>query len=96
MEILIGIILLSGLTGAIGAWIAKEKGRDRVEGFLLGFFLSIPGLLIEGLLPVKPIAPPIPVSRRSVSAGPRFAMVGEKSRKAGNRPNRSLLNLRQR
>jgi hypothetical protein len=93
MEFIFWSLILSAITGAIGAWIVKEKGRDRVEGFLFGFFLSIPGLLIEGLLPVKPIAAPVPASHRSTSSGPRFTMVGEKSRSGNPQRQKSMLNL---
>lgn len=37
--------------GVIASNIAKEKGRNLTEGFLLGFFLSYMGLLIVALLP---------------------------------------------
>jgi uncharacterized membrane protein YeaQ/YmgE (transglycosylase-associated protein family) len=45
-------VLIAGvITGLIGLWIAKEKGRNGGEGFLLGFLLSVIGLIVEGLLP---------------------------------------------
>jgi di/tricarboxylate transporter len=37
--------------GLIGAYIAGEKNRSGLEGFLFGFFLSIIGLIIIGILP---------------------------------------------
>ena len=39
------------ITGLIGRYIAIQKGRSKTEGFLLGFFLSLFGILIEALLP---------------------------------------------
>ena len=39
--------------GYIGSYISNEKKRDKTEGFLFGFFLSILGLIILGLLPTK-------------------------------------------
>ena len=48
------ITLLAAIVfGYIGKYIAKEKNRDKTEGFLFGFFLSILGLIIIGLLPTK-------------------------------------------
>lgn len=62
----IGILILAVISGFIGKWIAKNKGRDDLEGFLLGFFLAPIGWIIEGLLPSMtiPIARPMPGQKR--------------------------------
>lgn len=39
--------------GLLGAWVASQKGRSAIEGFLLGFVFSILGVLIEAMLPNK-------------------------------------------
>jgi hypothetical protein len=41
------------LFGLLGRYVAKQKGRESVEGFLFGFFLSILGIIIVLLLPTK-------------------------------------------
>jgi uncharacterized membrane protein YeaQ/YmgE (transglycosylase-associated protein family) len=40
--------------GYLGRWISVQHGRSGTEGFLLGFFLGVIGLLIAALLP-KPL-----------------------------------------
>jgi hypothetical protein len=50
MELLIYVIA-GFITAFIGMQIADGKGRSAGEGFELGFFLSILGVLIEILLP---------------------------------------------
>ena len=60
---LLFVIVLGIVTGIIGKWIAKKKGRSEGEGFWLGFLLSIVGLIIEGVLPK--ITKPDPVRRSS-------------------------------
>jgi uncharacterized membrane protein YeaQ/YmgE (transglycosylase-associated protein family) len=39
--------------GFLGKYIAELKGRNPMEGFLLGIFLGLLGVLIEALLPRK-------------------------------------------
>jgi len=51
LMILIIVVIPSVITGFIGRYIAIQKGRSKTEGFLLGFFLSLFGILIEALLP---------------------------------------------
>jgi uncharacterized membrane protein YeaQ/YmgE (transglycosylase-associated protein family) len=69
-------IILGIVTGIIGEWIAKKKGRRRREGFWLGFLLSFIGLIIECVLPK--ISQPSPVPRLSVIDGRVFdASVGD-------------------
>jgi len=53
------ILLLIGLAVAatwaaftwLGGWIASEKGRDPSQGYLLGFFLGLFGVMIVLFLP---------------------------------------------
>jgi uncharacterized membrane protein YeaQ/YmgE (transglycosylase-associated protein family) len=67
-------VFIAGLvTGFIGLWIAKEKGRSEGEGFLLGFLLSVIGLIVEGLLPE--VAKPNP-QRRVSKADSRILALG--------------------
>ena len=48
------IILIPGLiTGFLGRYISKQKGRNPMEGFLLGFFFSLIGVIISLFLPNK-------------------------------------------
>ena len=46
-------IFFGFITGAIGSYIAKEKNRSPSEGFWFGFLLSLFGVLIVALLPIK-------------------------------------------
>lgn len=39
--------------GALGAWVARQKGRSTGEGAFLGFFLGVLGVLLEALLPER-------------------------------------------
>lgn len=43
-------IALGVVTGAIGAYIAEQKNRPHIQGFLLGFFFGLIGILISLLL----------------------------------------------
>ena len=38
----------------LGVYVAWAKRRSRAEGFLLGFFLGIFGVMIAAFLPTKP------------------------------------------
>tara|TARA_B100000242_G_scaffold21127_1_gene12810 strand:+ start:1196 stop:1390 length:195 start_codon:yes stop_codon:yes gene_type:complete len=50
------ILLIPGLiTGFLGRYISKQKGRNPMEGFLLGFFFSLIGVIISLFLPNKNI-----------------------------------------
>ena len=40
------LLALGVVTGGIGAFISEKKGRRRAEGFLLGFFFGLIGILI--------------------------------------------------
>jgi uncharacterized membrane protein YeaQ/YmgE (transglycosylase-associated protein family) len=57
------IIILGIITGIMGEWIAKKKGRREREGFWLGFLLSFIGLIIECVLPK--LSKPDPVTQSS-------------------------------
>jgi hypothetical protein len=67
---LLAAIVLGVVTGIIGKWIAKKKGRSEGEGFWLGFLFSVVGLIIEGVLPA--IAKPDPVRWSSRIDGQLF------------------------
>lgn len=47
------VIALGVVTGAIGAYIAERKKRSHLEGFLLGFFFGLIGILISLVLPKR-------------------------------------------
>jgi hypothetical protein len=51
--ILVFLVINVGV-GYLGRWISVQHGRSGTEGFLLGFFLGVIGLLIAALLP-KPL-----------------------------------------
>jgi hypothetical protein len=52
--------LLAAACGALGSAISKHKNREPVEGFLLGFLLSVIGLVVAAVLPAKPaVVPPV-------------------------------------
>ncbi|MDC1060856.1 hypothetical protein OAP99_01550 [Flavobacteriaceae bacterium] len=46
-------IALGVVTGAIGAYIAEQKNRPHLQGFLLGFFFGLIGILLVLLLSKK-------------------------------------------
>ena len=48
---IIGLTALALIMGLLGRYVAKEKNRSGLEGFLFGFFLSILGIIIVALLP---------------------------------------------
>ena len=41
------------ITGFLGKYVANEKNRSNTEGFLLGFFFNLLGVIIVALLPSK-------------------------------------------
>ena len=47
------LLALGIVTGGIGAYISERKGRRHLEGFLLGFFFGLIGILISLLLPKR-------------------------------------------
>jgi hypothetical protein len=52
MELLV-IVGIACLFAGSAAWIATQKNRDALEGFVLGFFFGPFGVLIEVFLPMK-------------------------------------------
>jgi hypothetical protein len=66
-------IIASLITGTIGVRIADSKGRSGKEGFLLGFFLSVVGIIIEAVLPRAEV--------RNVSGGLHLDRQNRKLRK---------------
>ena len=50
MDSTVGILVICGVFGLVGAFIAKRKGRNQWEGFALGFFLNMIGIIIEASL----------------------------------------------
>ena len=51
------LLALGVVTGGIGAFISEKKGRRHIEGFLLGFFFGLIGILIALILPKQPAGP---------------------------------------
>lgn len=74
-------ILISSalITGFIGQYVAKEKNREQGEGFVLGFLLSVLGIIIVALLPTKP-ANTKPVVKKELTEDEKQALA-EKKRK---------------
>ena len=50
------LILVSLICGMIGIAIAECKGRPTKEGFALGCFLAVIGIILESVLPKRRIA----------------------------------------
>ena len=49
---MIGIVIISAVvTGLLGRYIGKQKGRSGSEGFWIGFLFSLLGVIIVALLP---------------------------------------------
>lgn len=51
MEGLVFLFLVWAVCGCLAAWIAGQRGRSGVEGFLLGFLFGPFGIIIELFLP---------------------------------------------
>lgn len=62
----LAIIVITSL-GALGVWVAAQKGRAPLEGLILGVLFGPLGVIVEGLLPVG-----MPEEEEAGSA-PRFA-----------------------
>ena len=45
--------ILCLITGFLGRYVANEKNRSGKEGFILGFFFNLLGVIIVALLPSK-------------------------------------------
>lgn len=52
--------------GFIGRYISIQKNRNKSEGFLFGFFLSIFGLLIVSLLPTNSSTPNVDFQKTKI------------------------------
>ena len=51
--LLIGLWLICEMImGGFGVWIANQKGRKELEGFILGFFFGPLGIIVEAVLPL--------------------------------------------
>jgi hypothetical protein len=81
-------LIIAGIAcafGGSGAWIATQKSRDAVEGFLLGLLLGPIGVLIAVLLPSNA---PLPGSttgfllRGSIDEMEVVMMIADRFRKA--------------
>tara|TARA_B100001059_G_scaffold231246_1_gene266757 strand:- start:9288 stop:9467 length:180 start_codon:yes stop_codon:yes gene_type:complete len=53
MESLTIIFAIAIIFGALGAYLAENKGRKHYEGFLLGFLFGFLGVIVEFFLPSK-------------------------------------------
>jgi len=53
MAVLIVLLVIWLHFGALGAWVAKQKGRSLGEGFILGILFAFLGIFLEALLPSK-------------------------------------------
>lgn len=72
--------------GALGSYVARQKGRASGEGFLFGFMLGPLGVIVEGVLPTVGPPPTHPRSlaerswsrheREPARVGPRDTSVG--------------------
>jgi hypothetical protein len=60
MEKFTFLSLLWLLCGCLGAWIACQRGRSGLEGFIVGFLLGPLGLIIEMFLPQVVIPDTLP------------------------------------
>jgi hypothetical protein len=52
----LGIAWIVGLGSTV--YVAKERGRSRMEGWLFGAILGPLGILAVGMLPIRPPATP--------------------------------------
>jgi hypothetical protein len=52
MEAILVLAIYAAIFGGGGAYIAKQKHRESVEGFIMGLFGPI-GLLIAALMPTR-------------------------------------------
>lgn len=51
MEALVFLLLIAATFGALGGYVSSSKGRDKMEGILLGALFGPIGCLIAVLLP---------------------------------------------
>ncbi|WP_422928232.1 hypothetical protein [Singulisphaera sp. PoT] len=54
MQILGTLVVVSAVVYAVlGAWVAVQNGRGKIEGSILGLLLGPFGVLVEALLPSR-------------------------------------------
>src|SRR5688572_3265146 len=68
--------------GAVGSYVARQKGRASGEGFLFGVLLGPLGVIVEGVLPT--VGPP-PARPRSPAEGTWGQPRGRPSRTGSGR-----------
>ena len=75
MGTLVIIILLQGvILGSFTAYVAKEKKRDALAWFFLGFFFSLIALLALMAVPAKQVSETI--ARRDATFQPKWKCKG--------------------
>jgi hypothetical protein len=86
--VIIFVVIVVGIIfGALGAWVAHEKGRDTTEGFILGFLFAVTGVIVEGLLP-SPI-----VTTTRAGEKPRYGVVDGKVRRLPPPPHYDIIGV---
>ena len=53
MEFMFVVVVFAAIFGSLGGWIAGQKGREFMEGVLLGGMFGPVGCIIEAVLPAK-------------------------------------------
>ena len=79
MEQITLYFIVALVTGFIGQYVAKEKNREQGEGFILGFLLSVLGIIIVALLPTKTLNQQTQVTKELTEE--EKALLAEKERK---------------
>lgn len=57
---LIGAAVALTVCGALGAYVAAQKGREPVEGLVFGVLLGPLGVIVAGLMPTRDAQSPPP------------------------------------
>jgi len=63
------LLLFWLMMGALASWIASQKGRSGVEGFVLGVLFGPLGVIVEAVLPSPISLPPAPRVHSQAAAG---------------------------
>jgi hypothetical protein len=72
LYVVIGFFVLL-IHAMLGGWVASQKGRNGLEGFVLGFFFGPLGVLVESNLPeLEDDDEDVPASQPSTPATPRM------------------------